>query len=95
MASPTVLDIQAIDPNLKTGPSRIMSGPCKMGAITPGTSYGFATWLYVGGAGNVSLTCWDGTTVTLTGLVAGVFHPIYSTNVNVSGTTATDLVWAS
>lgn len=95
MALGTV-NVMPLDPNLKTGPSRIMSGPCRMAAVTPGTPYGeFATWLYVGGAGNVAITCWDGTTVTMTGLVAGIWHPIYSTAVNTSGTTATNLLWGS
>lgn len=91
-----VLDVKPIDPNLKTGPSRIMSGPVRMRTVTADTPYGeFATWLYVGGAGNVSITQWDGTNITLTGLVAGVWHPIYSLQVNSSGTTATSILWGS
>jgi hypothetical protein len=90
------LNVQPIDPYLKTGPSRIMSGPVRMRTVTLDTAYGeFATWLYVGVAGNVNLTEWDGTTITLTGLAAGVWHPIYSTQVNSSGTTATNLAWGS
>ncbi len=90
------LDVKPIDPNLKTGPSRIMSGPVRMRAVTPDTAYGeFATWLYVGVTGDVSIVEWDGTTIVLTGLAAGVWHPIYSLMVNSSGTTATNIAWAS
>jgi hypothetical protein len=96
MSGLKILDVHPIDPNLKTGPSRIMSGPVRMRAVTPDTAYGeFATWLYCGVAGNVSVVQWDGTTIVLTGLVAGVWHPIYSIMINSSGTTATNLVWAS
>lgn len=90
------LDVRPIDPNLKTGPSRIMSGPVRMRAVTLDTAYGeFATWLYVGVTGNVSLVEWDGTTIVLTGLAAGVWHPIYSLMINSSGTTAINIAWAS
>lgn len=92
----TTVDVNKIDPYLKTGPSRIMSGPVRMRAVTPDTAYGeFATWLYLGGAGNVNITCWDGTTITITGLVAGVWHPIYSIAVNSAGTTATNMLFGS
>jgi hypothetical protein len=95
MALGTV-NVMPLDPNLKTGPTRMMSGPCRMGVVTNGTPYGeFATWLYVGTAGNVAITCWDGTTVTMTGLAAGVWHPIYSIQVNTTGTTASNMLWAS
>ena len=90
------LNVPPLDPNLKTGPTRVMSGPVRMRTVTPGTAYGeFATWLYVGVTGDVSLVEWDGTTIVLTGLAAGVWHPIYSLMVNSSGTTATNLAWAS
>jgi len=90
------LNVPPIDPQLKTGPSRIMSGPVRIRAVTPGTAYGeFATWLYVGVTGNVSITLWDGTIITMTGLAAGVWHPIYSVMVNTSGTTATSMLWGS
>ena len=91
-----ILNVQPIDPNLKTGPSRIMSGPVRMRTVTLDTPYGeFATWLYVGVAGNVSLIEWDGTTIILVGLIAGVWHPIYSLQVNSSGTTASSILWGS
>jgi len=92
----TILDVHPIDPNLKTGPSRIMSGPVRMRNVTLDTAYGeFATWLYLGVTGNVSLIEWDGTTIILIGLAAGVFHPIYSLQINSVGTTATNIVWGS
>jgi hypothetical protein len=92
----TVLNIPPLDPNMKTGPTRIMSGPVRMRTVTPGTPYGeFATWLYAGGTGDVSIIEWDGTSITLTGLAAGFWHPVYSIGVNVTGTTATGLLWAS
>ena len=91
-----ILNVMPLDPNLKTGPTRVMSGPVRMRNVTLDIAYGeFATWLYVGVTGNVSLVEWDGTTIVLTGLAAGVWHPIYSLMINSSGTTATNIVWAS
>jgi len=52
-------------------------------------------WLYVGVTGNVSYVKRDGTTQVLTGLAAGVFHPIYSLMINSSGTNATGIVVGS
>lgn len=96
MSNPLIITIPPLDPNLKTGPSRIMSGPVRIRSVTLDTPYGeYATWLYVGGSGDVSILCWDGTSITLTGLVAGVWHPIYSLSVNSAGTTATNILWAS
>lgn len=90
------LDVKPIDPNLKTGPSRIMSGPVRMRTVTLDAAYGeFATWLYVGVTGDISVVEWDGTTIVLTGLAAGVWHPIYSLMINSVGTTATNICWAS
>lgn len=90
------LDVRPIDPNLKTGPSRIMSGPVRMREVVLDTQYGeYATWLYVGTSGDVSLVQWDGTTIILNGLVSGVWHPIYSLMINSVGTGATDIRWAS
>lgn len=96
MSGLKTVTVPPIDPYLKTGPSRIMSGPVRMRPVTVDTAYGeFATWLYVGVSGDVNLTQWDGTTITLTGLAAGVWHPIYSVQINSSGTTATNIAWAS
>jgi hypothetical protein len=93
--------IPPLDPNGFTGPTRVMSGVARTGNITTGVYYGvggtveFARWLYIGVSGTVSYVKWDGTTQTLTGLAAGVWHPIFSIQVNSSGTTATGLVWGS
>jgi hypothetical protein len=78
-----------------------MSGVARTGTVTNDTYYGannsveFARWLYVGVTGDVSYTKWDGTNQTLTGLAAGVWHPIFSIKINSSGTTATGIVWGS
>lgn len=96
MALQTISSIPPLDPNLKTGPSRIMSGVVRTLVPVLSTPYGeFMTWLYVGVTGNVSYTKWDGTTETLVGLAAGVWHPIYSVMINTSGTTATSIVVGS
>ena len=100
MALPT-FNIGPLDPYGFTGPTRVMAGVARTGDVTPDTSYGtngvseYARWLYVGVTGNVSYVKWDGTTQALTGLVAGVWHPIYSISINSVGTTATSLVWGS
>ena len=92
----TTINVSPIDPYLKTGPSRMMSGPVRMRSATLDTPYGeFATWLYVGTTGNVSITQWDGTTLTFTGLAAGVWHPIASIMVQSSGTTAEQVLYGS
>lgn len=92
MAILKLLDVHALDPHLKTGPTRIMSGVVRTLAPTNDVPYGeFMTWLYVGVTGDVAYTKWDGTTETLIGLAAGVWHPIYSVMINSSGTTATSI----
>lgn len=93
--------ITPLDPNAYTGPTRVMSGVARTGNATLDTYYGpngsveFARWLYVGVTGAISYTKWDGTNQTLTGLAAGVWHPIFSIRINTSGTTATSIVWGS
>ncbi len=95
-----LVQVPALDPNAYTGPTRVMSGVARTGSVTADTMYGangsveFARWLYVGTAGNVSYRKWDGTDQVLIGLAAGVWHPIYSIQVN-SATTALNLVWGS
>ena len=59
--------------------------------ITPGTSYDESQFLYLGASGNVVVTQPDGTTTTYTDLAAGYWHPIASTNIVSSGTTATNM----
>lgn len=96
-----LIQVPPLDPNAYTGPTRIMSGVARTGDVTLDVLYGpngsveFARWLYIGVTGNVSYVKWDGTSQTLIGLTAGVWHPIYSIKVNSAGTTATSLVWGS
>ncbi len=100
MALP-IVEIPPLDPNIFTGPTRVMSGIGRTDTVTLDTYYGstgipeFARWLYVGTTGNISYVKWDGTSQTLVGLAAGVWHPILSKQINSSGTTATNLVWGS
>lgn len=90
------LDVHALDPNMKTGPTRIMSGPVRIRPVVLDTPYNeFATWLYAGVQGDVSIVEWDGTVITIPALAAGVWHPIFSIQVNTAATTATGLLWAS
>jgi len=89
-------DVPPIDGNTYTGPTRTMSGVARFLSPTSDVQYGEKMrWLYVGVAGDVSFVAWDGSTVTLVGLVAGVFHPIYSLMINSAGTTATGIVVGS
>ena len=48
--------------------------------------------LYVGVSGDVKVIMLDGTTVTFTGLAAGVIHPICCVLIFDTDTTATDIV---
>lgn len=95
------VDVPPLDPYAYTGPVRTMSGVARTGDVVLDTAYGtagvpeYARWLYVGVTGDVSYVKWDGTSQTLVGLAAGVWHPIYSTSVNTAGTSATNLVWGS
>lgn len=90
------VNVPPLDPNAFTGPVRVMSGVARMGGVTLDTAYGeFARWLYVGTTGNVTIVKWDGTTQAILGLAAGVWHPIYSTQVNTAGTTALNMIWGS
>lgn len=92
----TTVNVPRLDPNAFTGPVRVMSGVARMGDVTLDTAYGeFARWLYVGTAGNVTIVKWDGTTQAILGLAAGVWHPIYSIQVNTAGTTALNIIWGS
>ena len=92
MAILKLLNVPPLDPNLKTGPTRIMSGVVRTLSPTSDVQYGeFMTWMYVGAQGDVSYVKWDGTTETLIGLAAGVWHPIYSVMINSASTTATGI----
>jgi hypothetical protein len=89
-------DVPPLDGNTYTGPTRTMSGVARTLSPTLDVQYGEKMrWLYVGVAGDVSYVKWDGTTQVLVGLVAGIFHPIYSLQINSSGTTATSIVVGS
>lgn len=100
MALQTVT-IPPLDPGIFTGPTRNMSGVARTVIPTLDQAYGtngtleFMRWLYVGVSGNVNYTKWDGTTQTLVGLTAGVWHPIYTIQINTAGTTATSIVVGS
>lgn len=48
--------------------------------------------LYIGVSGDVKVIMLDGSTVTFTGLAAGVIHPICCVLVYNTGTTATNIV---
>ncbi len=90
------VDVKPLDPYIYTGPTRMMSGPVRMRSVTADTAYGeFASWLYVGTTGNVSIVEWDGTTIVLNNLLAGVWHNIGSIMINSVGTAATGIVWGS
>lgn len=92
----TTTEVPPLDPNLYTGPTRKITGPARTANVTPDVAYGeYCSWLYVGTTGNVSFVQWDGTNQTLTGLLAGMWHPIHSIMVNSSGTTATNIVRGS
>lgn len=92
----TTVDVRPLDPNGFTGPARIVSGVCRMRSATLDTPYReFARWLYVGTTGDVSIIEWDGTTIVIPGLAAGIWHPIYSISINSVGTTATGILWGS
>lgn len=93
--------IPPLDPNLFTGPTRNMSGVARTANVTLDTPYGpngqleFMRWIYIGTSGNVMYTKWDGTTQLLSGLIAGVWHPIYTISILSAGTTATNIVVGS
>ena len=91
------LIIPAFNPDTSvTTPSRPVQGIVKCRSVTQDTDFDeFARWLYVGTSGTVSYVGWDGVTVILPSLTAGVFHPIYAKRINSSGTTATNLFWGN
>lgn len=48
--------------------------------------------IYVGASGNVKIDTPNGATVTLVGLAAGVWHPVFTTRIHATGTTATSIL---
>lgn len=97
----TIVNVPPLDPNLYTGPWRLLAAPARTGNVTLNTPYGpngsveFASRLWCGTAGDVSYVKWDGTTQVLHSAQAGIWHHIYSIQINSSGTAATELVWGS
>jgi hypothetical protein len=92
----TTCTIPVLDPNIFTGPTRVMAGVARTLEPVSDTPYNeFMRWIYVGGSGDVSYVKWDGTSETLVGLASGVWHPIYSIMINSVGTTATNIVVGS
>lgn len=73
-----------------------ISGPIRsIVAVTPSDDDDLANvtrGLYVGVSGNVSVVTAAGETVTLTGLAAGVWHPLRVSRVRNSSTTATSIL---
>jgi hypothetical protein len=68
---------------------------CAIGAvaITPGTPLAVPSrGLYVGGAGNATITFANGDIATLNGLIAGLEYPFSIINVSASGLTAGSLI---
>lgn len=64
-------------------------------AVTPddNTDVEFITrYLYIGGAGDVSLVTKGGSTLTFSGLTAGTLLPVRVSRVMATGTTATNIL---
>lgn len=92
MASLKLHTVPPLDPNLKTGPTRLMSGIGRTMEPTLDVPYDeFMTWVYVGISGDLGYVKWDGTSETLINLAAGVWHPIFSIMITTAGTSATDI----
>lgn len=89
-------DIPPLDGNTFTGPTRTLAGVARFLTPTLDVAYGEKMrWIYIGVLGDVSFVALNGLTITLTGLSAGVFHPIWSLQINSSGTTASEIVVGS
>lgn len=75
------------------GSSRDTSSGYDAFAITPSdvTIIPACRGLFVGGAGNIAVVMAGGTSVTFTGVVAGIL-PIQVSQVKATGTTATNIV---
>jgi hypothetical protein len=92
--------VSSLDPNcVLQGISRAMVGAVKFGAVTYDVQYGeFARWIWVGAAGDLAFQAWDGTTVFIPGLAAGLY-PFCSIQIfgSEAGTTipADVILWAS
>jgi len=96
MASQHIQVIPPLDGNLFTGPTRMIGGAGRVITPTLDVPYGEKMRLiYVGSAGTISYQQWDGTDVTLPGLIPFQFHEILSLRINSVGTTATGIRVAS
>jgi len=96
MASQHIQVIPPLDGNLFTGPTRMIGAAGRIIIPTLDVPYGEKMRLiYVGSAGTISFQMWDGTTMTLAGLIPFQFHPILSLMINSVGTTATGIRVAS
>lgn len=63
--------------------------------ITPTDTTAFASparAIYVGGAGNIALITFAGTSITFNGLLTGSILPVGAQRINSTNTTATNLV---
>lgn len=91
------MTIPKFDPNCAVStPTRPVEGVVKSRPVVLDTDHDeFARFILVGVAGAVSYVGWDGITVVIPNLAAGVYHPIYSIRINSSGTTATDMMWGN
>lgn len=71
-------------------------GPAsKWAAVTPSDSVNLTVdcrSVYIGGDGDISLVGTDGVAVTFVGVVAGQILPCGARRINVTGTTATNIV---
>ena len=91
-----VTNIGPLDANLYTGPTR-MEGftTARTGTVVLDEAYGeFATRLWVGVSGDITLVNWDGTLQLFTNVPVGFFDHC-SVQVNTAGTSASELVWTS
>jgi hypothetical protein len=62
-------------------------------AITPSDTVAVDfNGFYVGGAGNIKVDLYDGSTITLNGVLVGSIYPMKVSKVYATGTTATNLV---
>jgi hypothetical protein len=81
--------------SFENGPT-LISAPAMNGfTVTPNDSADLVKacrGIYLGAAGNVKLTTYNGDILTFVGLVAGIVHPITAVRIWASGTTATSII---
>lgn len=66
----------------------------RSGNVVVGTYYGeYSRALYVGGAGDITVEKWDGTTQEFKNVPEGAWFPVCS--MRVTAATASDLVWGA